>query len=161
MKEVSFNEILREKMQEKTPATEPLVTPQSKITFEFSEPLFFISPEKIKTKPLKSYPQSSKKLKIPPPEVAPVVVAPPPPPPEKWILKVELDADGQSKWNLFEKTIGMVFGDKITKPAARSAFRKFIKGIHPDLNDDKKTYNFATLVKIRDEFMKVLDKIPN
>jgi hypothetical protein len=81
---------------------------------------------------------------------APVVI-------ERWVTKSSLDEDGISKWNLFEKTVGLSLGEKTHPAMARSVFRQFLKKVHPDLSGEKATHNFSTLVKIKDEFICVLD----
>ena len=77
---------------------------------------------------------------------------------ERYILKSSLDPDGISKWNLFEKTLSQNFGEKLGPRQARSAFRKFIKTIHPDQTGEKSSHNFSTLVKIKDELIAALEK---
>jgi hypothetical protein len=162
MKNFSFQEILREKMQDQNVATADS-TPRirdEKIQTEILWNSFFNVP----FKPAGKYPQSPRKNKQPSTPlsvVQPVAQAVLPTitePVENWIFKSSLDEDGKSKWNLFETTIGVRFEEKITAAAARSAFRKYIKKVHPDLTREKSQLNFSTLVKIKDEFIRALDK---
>lgn len=79
---------------------------------------------------------------------------------EKWVKKSRLDEISQSKWALFEKMVGQNFGDSLSKSVALSAFRSFLKRTHPDLSGAGASYDFATLVKVKDELVAVLDAAP-
>lgn len=79
---------------------------------------------------------------------------------EKWVKKSQLDESAQSKWTLFERMVGQNFGDSLSKSMALAAFRSFLKRTHPDLSGASTTYDFATLVKVKDELVAVLDAAP-
>lgn len=152
MKNRSFHEILKAKIAEQNvaPAVE---TP----TERFEELLENILPHfqvDIPRRPtFKAYP-TSQKTKVTPP----VKKETPTPPPVRCVFKKDLRDEDLSKWNLFEKTFNKHLGDAATRSQAMSAFRAFVKKHHPDINQSGDVMNFAVVVKIKDEFLAVIDR---
>lgn len=152
MKNASFHEILKAKIAEQV--MEPKVeTPKERFEelLENITPLFHVE---IPLRPtIKAYPVSQK-IKTAPPAKKET----PTPPPVRCVFKKDLRDEDLSKWNLFEKTFSKNLGDSVTRSQAMTAFRVFVKNHHPDVNPSADITNFAVVVKIKDEFLAVIDR---
>jgi hypothetical protein len=152
----SFHEILKKKMDSSNLTDEVSSAPSaSYFVSDLQIPFINIPPTPVRKSMNSAYPITHRKNTQ---KAEPIPVAPPEIPEIPWIFKEKLDEDSQAKWNLFEKTIGIGFDGKITISVARSAFRKFLKSVHPDLTKEKSQLNFALLVKVKDEFIAALKK---
>lgn len=151
MKTQSFHEILKAKIAEQH--VEPVAETPKKSFDELIEnisPLFHVDIS-IRTS-LKSYPVSQK-IKTVPAVKKDVPTAPP----VRSVYKKDLRDEDLSKWNLFEKTFNKNLGESVTRSQAMTAFRVFVKKHHPDVNHSADVTNFAVVVKIKDEFLAVID----
>lgn len=148
----TFFEILKKKMQSSSNGS-----PQSQTTNVVDNieiPFIFCAPIFVTPHHLCSYEKFKVKKEKP-------VLSQPPKPTEAIpfiILKSSLNDEEKSKWNLFEKMIGESLGEQVYRTQVTSAFRTFVKKIHPDLSEDNKKYNFATFVKIKNEFIQILEQ---
>jgi hypothetical protein len=152
MKNSSFHEILKAKIAEQE-VTRTVETPTERFEelLENISPLFHVD---IPLRPtFKAYPVSQKtKPVVPEKKEAPMA------PPVRSVFKKDLRDEDLSKWNLFEITFSKSLGESVTRPQAMTAFRVFVKKQHPDVNPSADTTNFAVVVKIKDEFLAVIDR---
>ncbi|MCB9073184.1 MAG: hypothetical protein H6623_06150 [Bdellovibrionaceae bacterium] len=152
MKKSTFHEILLEKMLG-TAVSQPFVSPPTLTGIEREIPASFrVSIDFIHKSALNAYPKKKLVKLEPTPPTTPQIK------PTVWIEKEKLNDEEKQKWNLFEKTIGENFNGRLTRSLAMSRFRTFIKKIHPDTGHNTQAYNFATLIKIKDEFIYVIDQ---
>ena len=157
MKTESFHDILMEKMEKiLEPEVSPLDNPQETRSEEILLPFFtapLINPPRLNAS-LKAYPLQKKKVDL----VPPTVLVTPVKRSEPVILKSDLSEEARMKWFLFERMVSQEFPTEITRSQAMGAFRKFLKKNHPDLAEKKADFNFATFVKIKNEFIAILEK---
>lgn len=149
MKKQSFHEILKEKMAPQEAAPSPEL-PRFDELLESISPFFQIPSLPVKS--VKSYAVAKPvRVATPTPEVpkAPVV---------RFVYKNDLTDEEQSKWNLFEQTFSKSLGDSVTRSQIMTAFRSFAKKHHPDVTQSADATNFAVIVKIKDEFLTVIEK---
>lgn len=151
--EYSFQEILEKVLHKQERESHKNTGPHFASSIDFSIPPFFIEcPRATAHKPLRSYPITERKKEALTHKTEPEVII------HKKVQKNTLNEEAQQKWNLFEKMIGKSLGIETSRIEASSLFRKFIKTIHPDLNQEKQSYNFANFVKIKNEFIKILEQ---
>ena len=158
MRERSFHDILLKKIQQqevrpKSPTFETRIFVAEAVTIPLTPSLSLSLEQKIKQTFSVASKYARKISETPRPTYALVPVKPQ----EHWVLKKDLTPETQKQWQLFEEMVGLSLGEKTTSAIVRSAFRQFIKRIHPDLNKDAVKYNFSQLVKARDHFLKVLE----
>ncbi|MBY0317056.1 MAG: hypothetical protein K2Q26_16170 [Bdellovibrionales bacterium] len=157
MKVESFQDILREKMENiLEPEARSSENHQETLSEEILLPFFtapLINPPRLNAS-LKAYPLQKKKTEV----ATPVAAVPSVKTSEPVILKSDLSEDGKMKWFLFERMVGQDFPTEITRSRAMGAFRKFLKQNHPDLAQKKSDFNFATFVKIKNEFIAILEQ---
>ncbi len=170
METSSFREILESKLKGKTGAydsPEISANPFPERISELHPALYFLSVQGPKPNSLKGYPKTSsspRKTQVPQGEKLFT-------PREKTAEKIEfqvakdrLDEISLSKWNRFESMVGQNFGATLTKSQALSAFRTFIKTVHPDLSGGVSTGvtgDFASFVKVKNEMIQVLVQFEN
>lgn len=163
MENISFQEILRQKMGDTSSAKPYCENPQKPFQQRISDispELFFISIEPPKKTSLKGYPKA-KTTSSPSPTESKKTFTPSEKKVEKGVKKIQLDDVAQAKWARFEKMVGQNFGDSLTKPLALQAFRTFIKKVHPDLKGQSSSpqpTDFASLVKVKNELIAVLEE---
>lgn len=117
---------------------------------ELHADLFFLSVKAPQTAPLKAYPQRA-------PQRAKSTAETPKKFMENRVKKIQLDEVSLGKWHLFEKIVGQNFGDDLSKREVLSAFRSFLKRVHPDLGAKSQSIDFAFLVKAKDELLAVIE----
>ncbi len=156
MKKVTFEDILKEKMQ-LLPPEPPPASYSSEPYFDIS-PLFQVSLNIPKHWPARTYKAATPAFhaETPPTPTVPRTVQKPQRPPEAKIFKAVLNENEQSQWNLFEMTMGCDFGEAVTLSQLKSAFRNFAKKNHPDMSASCDAKYFALGVKIKNELIAVL-----
>lgn len=159
MKKQSFHEILEEKMNHKR--AETLNNTTSYEVLDSISPLFKIQFTPAKKVSATVYPMRTPKkpvVEIPQQETTPPSSVTTPQEPEIWIYKTQLSDEERSAWNLFETTMGQSFAEKVSRKQVMSAFRAFAKKNHPDVATSKTTYNFAFIIKVKNEMLAVIKK---
>lgn len=163
---VTFEDILREKMGQSRPGNSGAHSPGNPFPERISElhpNLFFLQVERPQSLTFRGYPKAPKasfggaakaEKKSFTPLEKPVMK------PEKWVKKSQLDEVSQAKWGRFERMVSQNFGDSLSKTVVLKSFRSFLKRIHPDLSGGASAYDFATLVRVKDELIAALDAAP-
>jgi hypothetical protein len=160
MKTQSFHDILLEKLSApKEVEAEVIPDSSSRLDLPLADfsPFFKVFVNVSPQNGVKAYPRSALKVEVPLPR-QPIDIPVPVDQKLVFVEKENLSEEEQQVWGLFEKMVGQNFHGKMNRSIAMKAFRTFIKKIHPDTAQKKSDHNFATLIKIKNELISVIEK---